>query len=618
MARQEQMALVRAESLLKDGRAADALALVETFARKESGQAWPQVELAALTAMQDLPRLALIFGRTPERILADEEASVLVARAFLHARKPVQFTRVRDAWRGHEKRLDAWLALDSDTLLLAGKQHEADRLLRSQTLPGEADATRLIRLALITASRDPAGAWKLLCQAAALQPRNPDVRSFRAQILEATGRIELARVEYVAALVASPRNPLLRDQLADFYQRNRNHDLALQTWTEALAQPTLDFLWLKVHFWSRVLRPVNLSTFSQPPVGDLEPLVGQLAALKPGRFFDGSAFDQLPRARSYAAQRQEVFWLRLLDALQTRHETAALELLKFEPARLRTWEPDLAAALYRILYYRQKQSLNPPEFVFTSSVPMTNRHSLFVLLEEAARQERAAPGHPPVLAPEVAALLRGPDAFSAAVLAAGWREAALQLRPDAQPVPGEPDWLNYGFAQALRLNRSPQVALQFLGAGPLPPEPDLLRAELLAEEGQREPAREHLAPLAKLKSGVGFRAAYLLALDASENHHLDAARQFVAQQPLLAGDDTGKELLARLALAEGKTQDAEHIYRGIVGSSVEAKTWFARQAFSQRQWKRARQLTNELLELIPDSAQLRENLLAIDKAEGRS
>ena len=79
-----------------------------------------------------------------------------------------------------------------------------------------------------------------------------------------------------------------------------------------------------------------------------------------------------------------------------------------------------------------------------------------------------------------------------------------------------------------------------------------------------------------------------------------------------------EELLARLALAEGKTQDAEHIYRGIVGSSVEAKTWFARQAFSQRQWKRARQLTNELLELIPDSAQLRENLLAIDKAEGRS
>ena len=462
MARQEQMALARAESLIKEGKAAEALALAERFAKTDSSQAWPGIELAALTALQDLPRLALIFGRTSERILADEAASALLAHAFLHARKPTEFARVRDAWRGRERRLDAWLALDSDTLLLAGKPREAEKLLRSRTLPGAEDATRLLRLALVAAGHDMPGAWKLLCQAAALEPRNPDIRSFRAQILEATGRIELARIEYVAALVAAPRNPLLRDQLADFYARNHNHDLALDTWAEALAKPTMDFIWLKAHFWSRVLRSVDLSPFGQPPAGELEPLVRQVAALKPGQFFNAAAFDQLPRARSYATQRQEVFWLRLLEALQTHRETEALELLKFEPAHLRSWDPDLAAALYRILYYRQKQSLNPPEFAFTSSVPETNRHSLFVLLEEAARQERAAPGHPPALTPEVVALLRGPDAFSAAVLAAGWREAALQLRSQPQLSAGEPGWLNYGFAQALRLNRSPQAALTFL------------------------------------------------------------------------------------------------------------------------------------------------------------
>ena len=220
-------------------------------------------------------------------------------------------------------------------------------LLSSRTLPGVADVTRLVRLALVTASRDLPGAWKLLAQAAALQPKNPEIRSFRAQILEATGKIELARLEYVAALVAMPQNPLLRDQLADLYQRNHSYDLALDTWTEALARPNLDFIWLKAHFRNKVLRPVNFSTFGQPPAGGLEPLARQLAALKPGRFFETNSFDQLPRARSYTAQRQEAFWLRLLDALQSGREAEAFELLKFQTSNQRSWEPDLAAALFR-------------------------------------------------------------------------------------------------------------------------------------------------------------------------------------------------------------------------------------------------------------------------------
>jgi hypothetical protein len=616
MARQEQAALARAQALLKEGKPAEALALAESLGPKASSPAWPRLELQALAELQDLPRLVAIFGRTPARILADEAASVIVARAFLHARKPAEFARVREGWRGREQRLDSWLALDADTFLVARKPREAEKLLRSQKLPGEADATRLIRLALVTATNDLAGAWQLLAQAAALQPRNPDVRSFRGQILETTGRFELARVEYVAALVAAPQNPLRRDQLADFYQRHHNHDLALDTWTEALSLPSLDFIWLKAYFWNRVLRPVNFSALGQPPAGDLEPLVRQVAALPPGQFFDAGAFEQLARARSYAAQRQEVFWLRLLEALRTHQEPAALELLKFEPENLHSWEPDLAAALYRILYYRQKQSLNPPGFAFTSAVPETNRHSLFVLLEQAARQERAG-DRPAVLPPELAALWRGPHAFSAAVLAAGWREAALQLRPQPELSLSEPEWLTSGLGQALRLNRSPRAALAFLGTGELPPAAALLRAELLVEQGRRPEAVKQLEPLATLNSGVGFRAAYLLALDAVENHQLDAARQRVARQPLLARNDVGQELLASLALTEGKTNEAARIYRGIVGSSVVAKTWFARQAYAQRQWKEARQLTNELLELIPDSPQLRANLLAIDQAEGR-
>ena len=615
MVRQEQMALARAESLLQAGQAGAALALAESFAKGQAGGPWAKLEMAALTEQQDFPRLALLYERTPERILADEAASLLVARAFLHARKSAEYGRIREAWRGREHPLEGWLALDSDAFLLAGKPRESERLLRSQPLPGPADATRLVRLALVTAKQDLYGAWRLLAQAAALQPQNPDIRSFRAQILEAAGRTELARVEYVAALVAAPQNPLLRDRLADFYLRHRNFDLALDTWTEALARPTLDFLWLKAHFGSRVLRPVNFSSFPPPPKGDLEPLMLQIACLPAHRFFDPNAFAQLSRARNYAAQRPEVFWLRLLDALQMGREKEAFELLQFQPASLRAWEPDLAAALYRILYYRQKHSLNPPELVFTSDLAETNRPPLFLQVEEAARQERTTRGSAPLLSAGLATLLQGPEAFSAALLAAGWREAALTLWKEHPLIPGAPDWLGYGYAQALRLNRSPQAALTFLGTAELAPPLALLQAELLVEVGRRAEALAPLASLARLDSSVGLRAACLLALDAAENHRWEAAREFVLQQPLLAQADLGKELLARLALAQGRTSEAEIIYRGIVGRSVEAKTWFARQAFAQRHWQEARQLTMELLDLIPDSSQLRENLLAIDQAE---
>lgn len=616
MVRREQIALEQARSLIKDGKPGQALAISEPFLRKQASPAWSRVELDALVGLQDLPRLAVLFDRTPARILESEEASILVARAFLHARKPSELARVRTAWRGREQRPESWLALDSDAFVIARKPREAEKLLRSRELPGDADATRLVRLALVTATNDIAGAWNLLAKAAALQPRNPDIRSFRAQILEATGKAELARVEYVAALVAAPQNPLLRDQLADFYQRSRSYDLALDTWVEALSLPTLDFIWLKAEFWSRVLRPVDFSRLGQPPAGDLDPLARQIGALKPGQFFDTAAFDQLSRARRYAAQRQEVFWLRVLEALRTRLETQASELLRFEPAYLRSWDPDLAAALCRIVSWRQKQKLNPPGLTFTSTLPQTNRHFLFVTLDAAAREEQES-GHPAVLAPEIASLLRGPNAFSAALLAAGWREAAIQLRPEPHKADGDPEWLSSAFGQALRLNRSPRAALEFLGTGTLPPATALLRAEILVEEGRRKEAVEYLNSLARLSSPVGFRAAYLLALNAAENHQLDEARQCVARQPLLARDDMGKELLASLALTEGKTNEAEQIYRGIVATSIPAKTWFARQAFSQRRWSDARKLTNELLELMPDSVQLRENILAIDEAEGR-
>jgi hypothetical protein len=146
----------------------------------------------------------------------------------------------------------------------------------------------------------------------------------------------------------------------------------------------------------------------------------------------------------------------------------------------------------------------------------------------------------------------------------------------------------------------------------------LVRAELLVESGRRDEARVQLRALAKLNSPAGVRAASLLALDALEKKDYGTARQCVAEQPLLAQSDLGKEIQARTDLAENRNAEAEEIYRGIEQTSIEAKTWFARKAFAERKWAEARRIINESLNLIPDSPQLREALAAVDKAEAAS
>lgn len=87
-----------------------------------------------------------------------------------------------------------------------------------------------------------------LADAYALDPRNADVRSFQAQILERIGKILLARVEYIAAQQADPANLLLRDQLAEFYRRCGSIDDALAVWTGDAAKPVYDYMWVKTWF----------------------------------------------------------------------------------------------------------------------------------------------------------------------------------------------------------------------------------------------------------------------------------------------------------------------------------------------------------------------------------
>ena len=79
---QEERAYKKAGQLLQADQAAEAYAIVAAMAKPDSTLDWPALEVAALAGIRDLPRLSAIYEKTPGRVLANEEASVLVARGF--------------------------------------------------------------------------------------------------------------------------------------------------------------------------------------------------------------------------------------------------------------------------------------------------------------------------------------------------------------------------------------------------------------------------------------------------------------------------------------------------------------------------------------------------------
>lgn len=601
----------RAEQALAERRPAEALALFQAVDRSDSPHPWPKIEIAALAGLGQMSRLVTIFEKDRQRILDNEDASLLMARVFLHSRQKEKLDLVLS---GHKSESPAWGMLQADALLLDGKSKEARKLLESRKYQGTNDVQRMVRLALLSDLRSPTNAWNILADAAALDPRNPDVRSFRGQLLEAIGKTGLARVEYVAALVAS-QDPLRRDQLAEFYRRQGSHDLALSTWNDGLKTNSFDFMWLKAGFWTHMAAGRNESTPLGPvPGGTLSGLAREVLALKPGQFWSDGLATELSSHQQAINGRQEVFWLQLTDLLRTGRERDAREKLQFGKASAYSWAPDLARNFSQILAWRQttNRNLNPSGMPYAEF--SSNQHSFFTRMEELSLQERGGQKFKK-LPEDLETVVTGPHAFAAAFLAEGWREAAITVADPEKLSPNAPEWLAYGLAQALRYNRGLDTALSFINSRSPTPLLQMLASELQLGLGKTNEAYAGLEKLRKVESDVGVRAAWLLATAAMERQDFAGVRRSVDEQPGLKSTVLGKELLARAALSEGKTADAEALYRGIERDSVEARAYLARKAYSEKNWKVARKYTQELLAIMPDQLELRSNMDAIAAAE---
>jgi len=446
-----------AAQYLRAGQPQQAMALVQRHRRwiidDTTRKEWAGLEITALEQTRDLAGLCAVYEESDDVFVDRESAALAVARVQVLCERFEAFGDLRAIWRGREHRPGAWLALEFDALVEQDEEIEARALLEGRRFHGADDVARLARLALLRAQENAEDAEALLAKAAQRAPKSPEPRLFHAALQEAQGRHKQALAAYQAAVKCDPKDPFLRDHLAEFYRRRGNFPQAMKLWGDILKPPSMDFLWLKTAFWRRVAIPVHFQADSlECPPGELRPLVHYLRKLNPNVFWDTAAFESAFPHRTEVLSRQETFWLRLLQAIRDGHEVEALSLVNLSAFGPRSLHPPLESAVSRILTYRQRGFVGPPPVAAVEKAAhQQEKHPLFVALDRQAESRRYEIAEP------LQRLLHTNYIFAAACFAAGWKLAGLKLLRSREVPPDAPDWLQEAIAEAFRTVPGPRA-----------------------------------------------------------------------------------------------------------------------------------------------------------------
>ena len=616
IAQQDLQAKSHLKSLIENGQFETAWEALKRVPHLSQDSEWQSLRVQALVGTKNLTDLNQVFQTAPDSILANERASLLLARSFSHQGENDSFAQVQDHWSKQAHETNLWLSLDIDRKLLAGDIPAAWDQLSGIATNNTLSANLLIQRALIRAGTNTVAALEDLDRAFEADSRSPELRSFRGQVLERLGDKQLARIEYIAAHLAAPDNILWRDQLAEFYRRHQQFDFALSTWRDVQNTNSTDYVYLKSHFWTRVTTGVTLTNNSSLPNGPLMPLATLIQDLPKGTFWDESAFLSLANQEAFRSKRQEVYWLSLLQHLKEGDEAAAAEQLSERPFRQGLWDVYLHETLASIIRFRSSGRFSPNAESPASRLNITpNQHVLVSLIKQFQREE-IVDGKTPDLSANLEALLKGPNAFTAAFLAAGWRQTALDFFHSRQDedLANYPSWFHYGIGQTMRYNASPENALTYLQSQAQTEDIQLLSAELLLGTQQRDEAMKQLSVLATSKSPEGARAAWLVAIDHLQQKRLEIATAFISGNPNLTDSLRGNELRAKAAELAGDLNSAAALYQTIVDDSAVAKRFLADQAFRSQDLQTARRHTLALLNENPADLKIMANLRAIDAA----
>lgn len=522
------------------------------------------------------------------------------------------YRRLREEWVNRENNPDAWFFLDVDAYIKEDNMQGAIDLLNSRRYTGSQETHRLIRLAALHVVTDPAQSWGYLTEASLKDSTNTDLHIYKASLLETMSKPENAQTEYLMAIQKDLENLHLREQLVDFYLRTGEYNKALQILDDSLSPPSLDSLWLKAIFWGRMVGPIENINVKEMPAGSLQPFVAYLLALPPNVYWNEKAFARVSGNDHYLQSQQAAFWLRLMAALKNGEEAEAWKILKKNPFQPISWAPELERSLFVILSYR----MNPPN---VDNQEMRGASSEFSsmnsqdFLNALSRLADLPVDEIPFKVPAgFRDYLLGPEAYVMPFLAYGWNEAALQLHSMSIIPDTFPSWMPFMLTQALQWNRGQMMAYEFaLDQTNQSPELHLLTAELALKERDIPMAIHSLQKVALQKGPVGNDASIHLATLLLEQGNLVLAKKTILLKPELSSNVTAQEILARIALQEGDEELAYHLYLGLESQSAEAKSYLAQKAFRERNWARARQLTEQLASIYPNNSKLKENLKKI-------
>lgn len=570
---------------------------------------WVELYTLAAIRSQETSSLTMLFERYPDTLKDNERAALVVAKALLDQDLLSDYLSLRLEWEGKEKRPHQWLFLDAQSLQNQVRLSEAKQLLESVEYSGTRESERLIMLGKISLQTDPVQAWHYLTEAGRINENDPYLRTLRGRLLEQIGKVDLARAEYLAAAARNPDDLAIKNSLAEFYLRQADHERALATWITAVKTHPSDATWVKAKFWSLMINREPFEKSSLHLLGEKSrrPVVQNLSHLPKEQFWNKSLVQDTENIDQVMPQDQALFWLQLVQYIKDGEEAKAEEFLAARPYQGKSWAPELESALATIFTYRNTEELTPLQLTTT----VEPAHIFFRSIQQAANHSFDQPQTRQELSSPLQALLKSDEAFTAAFLAAGWKEAALATNRHATLSEDLPTWIAYNLTQAYQSNRGAEQALHFASQQKPFPALDVLKAEILLSLGKEQEGIQQLQRFAFTQNPVGLRAAWLLSQAYIERKEYRAAKQVVEENPSLQESLVGTEILAKIAHLEGNVPLAARLYSQIENESSEAQSYLAKQAFQSGDLQRAKDLTEKLLIQHPNDITVRKNLKMI-------
>ncbi|MEX1012803.1 MAG: hypothetical protein WD595_03285 [Waddliaceae bacterium] len=603
--------IARASLLLSQNHTESALDIIEKQSgsidpQSITGRKWFHLTVIAKEKQKDIEGLVALYEQYPQQFSQLENPALLVAKHYLIAGSSSQYHTLRNHWKGKEIQKPAWTLLDADLLMYKGKTKEAKELLDKTAMTGDLNLEKQIRLAHLNQDQ-PKKAWDHLSKALKQNSTDPKTRLWRAALLESAGKIQMAQTEYLAAVDLDTYNPYLQDQLAKFYVRQRQFDQAIDVWQEAIAKENLPFLWDQLLFWEHVAEPTTIKV-EKIPEGELSDYHRYLASLPEGLYWDQGAFEQIKGYAMIQEEESSVFWLQILDALQREEAEKAWNLLLFNPFPTQSLDPDLQLGMLRILQYQIEGNFDLPAHYPQDLNISYNRHPLFLQLEQKNASDDL----------QLRALLESKIAYSAALLASGWKKAAYALFSKREKLQENyPSWVAPEFTALIEEVEGTESAVQYAENQPPHPELAIYLSEYYLSRGDKERALSHLLLASRFETPTGLNAAKkAAALLMKENKH-EKVKTVIEENPSFVSDPEAVALLARSALAEDNTDLAVSLYRMIQDRSSEAKSYLAKKAYLDKDFETAIALTEELIRENPENGVLKSNLNRIKKAASK-